>query len=51
MDEVAGKPVATVENQIFRGFSESESWSDYEDEVTDKSVTHNKGTGKLVASQ
>ena len=34
MDEVAGKPVATVESQILLEFSESESWSDHEDEVS-----------------
>ena len=50
MEKVAGKPVATDENQVLCEFSESESWSNPEDEVTVKLVTHKTVTGKLVAS-
>ena len=50
MQKVAGKPVATDEHQVLLEFSESESWSNHEDEVTEKPVTHKTVTGKLVAS-
>ena len=33
-DDSAGKPVATEENQVICEFSESQSWSVHEDEVT-----------------
>ena len=37
-----GKPVATEENQVLWEFSESESWSMHEDEVTGKLVAYKK---------
>ena len=51
MDEVAGKPVATDESQELWEFSESESWSNHEKEVTVKLVAHEKVIGKPVASR
>ena len=50
MDKVAGKPVATDEHQVSWEFSESESWSNHENEVTVKVVAHKKATGRPVAS-
>ena len=51
MDESAGKPVATEENQVLRKFSESESWSIHEDEVTEcEPVAYQKGAEKPAAS-
>ena len=50
MDNCAGKPVATEENQVLWKFSESESWSVHEDEVTGELVAHKKSAGKLAAS-
>ena len=49
-DKVAGKPVATDEHQVLWEFSESESWSNHESEVSEKPVVHTKGTGSFVAS-
>ena len=49
MDDSAGKPVATEENQVMWEFSESESWSVHEDEVTGKPFTYKTGAGKLAA--
>ena len=40
MDDSAGKVVATEENQVLWEFSESESWSIHEDEVTGKPVAY-----------
>ena len=51
MEKVAGKPVATDGHQVLWEFSESEAWSNHEDEVTVKLVTHKTATGKLVAFQ
>ena len=52
MDDSAGKLVATEEgvNRVSWEFSESESCSIHEDEVTGKLVAHKKGAGKLVSS-
>ena len=50
MDKLAWKPVATDESQVLWEFSESESWSNHEDEVTEKLVAHKKAKGRLVAS-
>ena len=50
MDESAGKLVATEENQVFSEFSESQSWSIHEDEVTGKPVAYKEGAEKLAAS-
>ena len=49
MDDSAGKPVATEENQVLWEFSESESCSVHEDEVTGKPVAQTKGAGKPAA--
>ena len=51
MDKVAGKLAATDESQELWEFSESESWSSHEKEVTGKLVAHEEVTGKLVASR
>ena len=51
MDKVAGTPVATDESQELWEFSESESWSNHEKEVTGKPVSHEKVTVKPVASK
>ena len=50
MDDSAGKPVATEENQVIWEFSESESWSVHEDEVTGKIVAHKNCAVKPAAS-
>ena len=50
MDESAEKPVATEENQVICEFSESDSCSIHEDEVTGKPVACKKGAGKPAAS-
>ena len=50
MERAAGKPAATDESQEFWEFSESESWSNHEKEVTGKLVAHEKVTGKPAAS-
>ena len=50
MERVAGKPAATDESQELWEFSESESWSNHEKEVTGKPFAHDNVTGKLVAS-
>ena len=42
MDYSAGKSVATEENQASWEFSESESWSAHEDEVTSEPVAYKK---------
>ena len=39
-DDSAEKLVATEENQVLWEFSESESWSVHEDEVTGELVAH-----------
>ena len=51
VDDNAEKPVATEENQVLWEFSESESWSVHEDEVTGKPVAYKKGAGKPAASR
>ena len=48
MENFAGKPVA--KNQVLWEFFDSESWSNHDDEVTAKPVTHKTATGKPVAS-
>ena len=50
MDESSGKLVATEETQVLWAFSESQSWSIHEDEVTGKSVAYKTGAGKPAAS-
>ena len=50
MDKLAWKPVATDECEVLWEFSESESWSNHEDEATEKLVAHKKAKGRLVAS-
>ena len=50
MDQSVVKFVATEENQVLWKFSESESWSIHEDEVTRKSVADKKGAVKPAAS-
>ena len=50
MDASAGKLVATEENQVLWAFSESQSWSIHEDEVTGKLVAYKTGVVKLAAS-
>ena len=50
MDDSAGKPVATEKNQVLWEFSESESWSVHEDEVTGEPVASKKSAGKPAAS-
>ena len=50
MDDRVGKLVATEENQVLWEFSESESWSVHEDEVTGKPVAYMKSVGKPAAS-
>ena len=49
MGESAGKPVATEENQEVWEFSESDSWSIHEDEVTGKLAAYTKGAVKPAA--
>ena len=54
MDDSSGKPVATEENQVLWEFSESESWSVHEDEVTGKLFAYKTVRGNLrfpVASE
>ena len=51
MDDSAGKPVATEENQVLCKFSGSESWSVHEDEVTGELVAYRKSAGKPAASR
>ena len=51
MDDSAGKAVATKENQVFREFSESESWSNHQDEVTGELVAHKKPRGETCGFQ
>ena len=50
MDDSAGKPVATEENQVLWEFSKSESWSVHEDEVTGKLVAYKSSAEKPAAS-
>ena len=50
MDDSAEKPVATEENQVMWEFSESESWSVHEDEVTGEPVAYTTSAGKRAAS-
>ena len=50
MDHSAEKPFATEVKQVLREFSESESWSVHEDEVTGKLVAYKKGAEKPAAS-
>ena len=50
MEKEAGKPVATDESQELWEFSESETWSLHEAELTWKPVAYKTVTGKLVAS-
>ena len=45
MDDSAGKPVATEENQVFWEFSESE----YEDEVTGKPVAYKNSAASSIS--
>ena len=47
LDKVAGKPVVTEENQVLWEFSESESWSNHEDEVKGKPVADKNAQGNL----
>ena len=49
MDDSAGKPVATEENQVLWEFSESESWSVHEDEATRKPVAYKNSAVNLKA--
>ena len=51
MDDSAGKPVATEENQVLWEFSESESSSVHENEVTSEAVVYKKSAGKPAASR
>ena len=51
MDESAGKLVATEETQVLWAFSESQSWSIHEDEVTGKSVAYKTGAGETCGLQ
>ena len=44
MDDSAGKPVATEENQVLWEFSESEAWTVHGDEVTGKLVAYKKAS-------
>ena len=46
MHDSAVKPVATDENQVLWEFSESESWSVHENEVTGELVAHRKECGE-----
>ena len=50
MDDSAGKPVATEENEVSWDFSESESWSVHEGEETGEPVAYKKSAGKPAAS-
>ena len=50
MDDSAVKPVATEENQVLWEFSESESWSDHEDDVTGGPLAYKKSAEKPAAS-
>ena len=50
MDDSPGKLVATGENQALWEFSESETWSVHENEVTNKPVTYKKFAVKPAAS-
>ena len=50
MDDSAEKLVATEENQVFLEFSDSESGSVHEDEVTGEPVAYKKSAEKLAAS-
>ena len=51
MDDSAEKPVATVESRVLWEFSESESWSVDQDEVTGKPVAYRKSAEKPAAFQ
>ena len=51
MDETAVKPVATEENKVLWEFSESESWSIHEDEVTGKPVAYKKAAVEVCDFQ
>ena len=51
MNDSAGKPVATEENQVIRDFSESESSSVHENEVTGELVAYKNSAVKLAASR
>ena len=51
MDDSAEKPVATEESRVLWEFSESESWSVDQDEVTGKPVAYKKSAWKLAASR
>ena len=50
MVDSVGKPVATEESQVSWEFSESESWSVHEIEVTGEPVTHKESAGNPAAS-
>ena len=50
MNETAEKPLVTEENAVLWEFSESESWSIHEDEVTGKPVAYKKVAVKSAAS-
>ena len=50
MDDSAEKAVATKENQVLREFSESEAWSNHQDEVTGELVAHKNRAEKPAAS-
>ena len=47
LDRVAGKLVATEENQVLWEFFESESWSNHEDEVKGKPAADKNAQGNL----
>ena len=51
MDDSAEKPVAIEENQVLWEFSESQSWSIHEEEVTGKPVAHKKERGDTCGFQ
>ena len=51
MDDSAGKPVATEENQVLRDFSESESSSVHENEVTGEFCCIQKQCGETCGFQ
>ena len=50
MDDSAGKPAATDKSQKLWEFSESESWSNHENEVTSVPVAYEKSAEKPAAS-
>ena len=51
MDDSAGKPVATEENQVLWELSESESWSVHEDEVPGEPDAYQKSAVKTCGFQ